>query len=111
MREQPVAVIAIVAEEGFRLTLEDLCRAAAVSPAWIIERVQCGLIEAHGASEDAVDRAAHEAWHFDAQVLRRVRSMRRIELGFGAEPELAALVADLEGEVARLRELLQLARH
>ena len=80
------------------LTLDELCRAAGVAPDWVVEHVHAGLIEVQG------DAAA--AWHFDALIVRRVRSMHRIEHGFDAVPELAALVADLEDEVARLRRRL-----
>jgi chaperone modulatory protein CbpM len=82
------------------LTLDELCRAAGVAPEWLTERVQGGLIEAQG-KEAAT-------WRFDALIVRRVRSMREIESGYGAAPELAALVADLEDEVARLRRRLAL---
>ena len=49
------------------------------------------------------------AWRFDAIALRRVRSMVRLERDFDAVPELAALVADLEEEVQRLRAQLRRA--
>lgn len=81
------------------LSLDDFSRAGAVPTTWIVERVEAGLITAAGDSPPA--------WRFDAVALRRVRSMRRIEIGFGAVPELSALVADLEDEVARLRAELE----
>lgn len=81
------------------LTLDELSRAAVVPAGWLVERVAAGLIAAQG---DAPAR-----WRFDAVAVRRVRSMHRIESGFGAVPELSALVADLEEEVARLRAQLQ----
>jgi chaperone modulatory protein CbpM len=64
----------------------------------VTERVRAGLID--------VQAGPLAAWRFDALVVRRVRSMRRIEHAFDAAPELAALVADLEDEVARLRRRL-----
>lgn len=79
------------------LSLDELSRALDVAPQWIEERVQAGLIETHGEPGSAT------AWRFDALVVRRLRSMQRIELAFDAVPELAALVADLEDEIARLR--------
>jgi chaperone modulatory protein CbpM len=80
------------------LTLEQLSRALAVPPDWVAERVRAGLIDAAG------DGPA--AWRFDALVVRRVRSMHHTERCYGAVPELAALVADLEERIARLRERL-----
>ena len=50
---------------------------------------------------------AHEEWRFDARALRRVVRMAALERGFDAVPELAALVADLEDEIAMLRARLQ----
>lgn len=80
------------------LTLDETSRASAVPTTWLVERVEAGLISAAGESP--------ARWRFDAVAVRRARSMRRIESGFGAVPELSALVADLEEEVARLRAAL-----
>ncbi len=83
------------------LTLDELCRVGAVSPQWVAERVQSGLLVAR--------RGEAEAWHFDAVALRRVRWMVRLERDFDAVPELAALVADLQLEIERLRARLERA--
>lgn len=83
-----------------QLTLHELCRALALAPGWVEERVQAGLITPCG---DAPPGARPEVWRFDAVLVRRVRSMRHVEQCYGAAPELAALVADLEDEIARLR--------
>ena len=83
------------------LTLDELCRVSAVSPQWVIERVQGGLLPAEG------ERV--QAWRFDALALGRVRHMRRLERDFDAVPELAALVVDLLDEVQRLRGRLRRA--
>jgi len=80
---------------------DTLCRLTAVSPRWLAERVAEGLIDAEG--------AAPAAWRFRATTLRRVRCMARIERHFDAVPELAALVADLEAEIDRLRARLRRA--
>jgi chaperone modulatory protein CbpM len=92
-----------VREAGSWLTLEELSRAVSVSPDWVSERVQAGLIEVEGESGGA---GGPGGWRFDAVVVRRVRSMQYTERCYGAVPELAALVADLEGEIARLRARL-----
>lgn len=78
------------------VSVELLCRAAGVTPAWLDERRSQGLVP--GADAPA-----------DADLLRRLRSMHRLERDFDAAPELAALVADLEDEVRRLRARLQRA--
>lgn len=91
-----------MAEDRFEteiwLTLDELSRATRVPGPWLAERVAAGLIAAEG--------DAARGWRLDAQVLRRVRSMQHIESCFGAVPELAALVADLEDEIDRLRRQL-----
>ncbi len=84
------------------LTLQQLERALALSPGWVSERVAAGLIDP-AAGDAAGDPTA---WRFDAFVLRRARAMVRVERGFDAVPELAALVADLEDEIAALRSRL-----
>jgi chaperone modulatory protein CbpM len=80
------------------LTLDELCRVVDVSPQWVAERVEAGLLAA------AADERT--AWRFDALALRRVHRMVCIERDFDAVPELAALVADLEAEIERLRARL-----
>jgi chaperone modulatory protein CbpM len=82
-----------------QLTLEELAALCAVGPQWVIERIEQGLIEVCGGDRNA--------WRFDATALRRVRTIRSIELTFDAAPELAALVADLTEEIARLRAALR----
>lgn len=83
------------------LDAQQLCRLAGVSESWLNERVTLGLLrpDAAGASQDP--------WRFDAADLRRVCRMAGLERDFDAVPELAALVADLEDEVAQLRARLR----
>ncbi len=79
------------------LNLDDVCRLTRLPPDWVRERVSCGLL--------VVAFGAHDDWRFDAQALRRAQRLAALERDFDAVPELAALVADLEDEVARLRRL------
>lgn len=81
------------------LSLDDLCRVAALEPQWVVERVQAGLLVQLSGPPTA--------WRFDAVTLHRARRMARLEREFEAVPELAALVADLETEIHRLRAALQ----
>ena len=81
------------------LSLDELCRVADVPPQWVAQRVAEGLLP--------TPAGALGSWRFDTLVLHRVRRMVRIERDFEAAPELAALVADLEDEVARLNSRLR----
>jgi chaperone modulatory protein CbpM len=83
------------------LTLDELCRVAAVSPQWVTARIEQGLLDA---ADPALGRRC-----FDSRWVARVTRMRRVEMTFDAGPELAALVADLEEELVRLRARLQRA--
>jgi len=80
------------------LSLDELCRAAAVEPEWVAQRVDEGLLP-----PPVAGGAVSAVWRFDAPALRRVRCMVRIERDFEAPAELAALVADLQDEIERLR--------
>lgn len=82
------------------LDLDQLCRLAGVSQDWLRERVAQGLLAAR-------PLGLHDGWRFDAADLRRVRRLAVLERNFDAVPELAALVADLEDELAALRAQLQ----
>jgi chaperone modulatory protein CbpM len=94
---QPIAATL----EDALLSLDELCRVHAVSPQWVVERVEAGLLPP--------PPGAPRRWRFDAAQLHRVRCMARIERDFDAAPELAALVADLVDELDRLRARLRRA--
>lgn len=83
------------------LTLDELCRVGTVSPDWVRARVDAGLLAAAG--------RAGAPWAFEPRAVERVRCMIRMERDFDAVPELAALVADLEAEIRRLRTQLRAA--
>ena len=99
MREQDALIGALL--EDACLTLDELSRACAVPPDWVVERVREGLLPVPGESP--------RTWRFSSRDLTRARQMLRYERDFDAVPELAALVADLLAELdevrARLRRL------
>ena len=82
------------------LDLDALCRLAGVAEPWLRERVSLGLLSAQGTNPQGT-------WRFDAAALRRARRMAGLERDFDAGPELAALVVDLEDELAALRARLR----
>ncbi|MFN3956983.1 MULTISPECIES: MerR family transcriptional regulator [Tepidimonas] len=75
---------------------EALCRATGVSAAWWQAAAQAGLVPAMGTGEP-----------LDAAALQRVRRWAWLQRHFDADPELAALVVQLEGEIERLRARLR----
>lgn len=85
--------------EGACLTLEQVCTAAALERDWLIRRVEEGLIPATG--------TVLAEWRFASVHVVRARRMRDIERTYEAEPELAALVADLLEELDELRARLR----
>ena len=82
------------------LTLEELARACAVAPEWVVQRVRTGIL-LDGQRQDS-------GWRFTSVDLVRARRLREIETAFEANDELAALVVDLSDEVRRLRARLHL---
>ncbi|HZP92555.1 MAG TPA: chaperone modulator CbpM [Burkholderiales bacterium] len=100
MRDEEVIAGSLLEDACF--TLEELARAAAVSPEWLLARIEEGLLAAGGASATQ--------WRFSAVALRRVQRMHAIERAFDAAPELAALVADLLEEIDTLRARVERAR-
>lgn len=81
------------------LTLEELCRACAVEPVWVIHHVEEGLLEPLSGPSDH--------WRFTVSCLQRTRRMHALERDFDAVPELAALMVDFLEEVERLRSRLR----
>lgn len=84
------------------LTVEELARACAVAPEWVVERVEAGVL-------GHVSIAAGEIRFASAQLVR-ARRLAFAERGFECNPEIAALVADLIEEVEQLRRELRAAR-
>jgi chaperone modulatory protein CbpM len=78
-------------------SLEEAARACGMEVRWIEERVQAGVLQV---------RVRSGQWRFDSATLVRARRVARLEACFDADPQLAALTADLMEEVARLRRLL-----
>jgi len=83
------------------LTVEELARACAVEPEWVVQRVRTGIL-LDGANQDS-------GWRFTSVDLVRARRLRDIEITFDANDELAALVVDLSDEVRRLKARLSAA--
>ena len=73
---------------------EDIARACGVRVTWVQERVSAGVLQ--------VDQTLG-TWRFDAATLVRARRIARLEATFDADPQLAALAADLIEEVHMLR--------
>lgn len=89
--------LAELLDEQARLTLDDLARSCCMAPDWVIERLEAGLL--HG-------EQAGGHWQFTSATVVRARRLARLESTFDADPELAALTADLIEEVSALRQRL-----
>jgi len=96
------AVLVGIALEEAALTLEELAAVCAVEPDWVQHRVSEGLIVVSGESSGE--------WRFSSAALRRVQRMHALERDFEADPELAALFADLLEELDAARSRLRRAR-
>ena len=80
------------------LPLEQVAAACRVDTEWLRRHLDDGLLPQA--------ESAAGIWRFSGRALLRVRRMRRLESDFDAEPELAALVADLLDALDRLRARL-----
>ena len=76
------------------LDLHELASACAVPAAWVVERVEAGLLACCSSEGEMRFASTH---------LVRARRMITTERSFDANRELAALVADLLEEVEQLR--------
>ena len=82
------------------LSDEELARACGVSLGWVRERVEAGVLQ--------VDMQSGR-WRFDSVTLIRARRIAQLESTYDADPQLAALTADLIEEVSHLRRRLMMA--
>ena len=85
------------------LTLEQLCAAAALERAWLIRHVEEGFMPV----TFAVPGTVIAEWRFTTIHITRAQRMMEIERAYDAEPELAALVADMLEEMDGLRARLR----
>jgi len=77
------------------LDAAEVCRLTGVSEQWLHQCMAQDLLAPRPACR-------HGEWRFNDADLRRVRRIACLERDFDAAPELAALVADLEDEIAAL---------
>lgn len=82
------------------LGVEELAHTCAVDTHWVVERVEAGLITAQSDGSVA-------GWRFESTQVVRARRIAGLERDMDANPELAALVADLVEEVQHLRRQLR----
>lgn len=84
---------------GESLTVAELASCSAVSTEWIVMHVQAGVLTPRSGGN-------RSEWRFTSASLQRVRRVAQMERIYDADPQLAALTADLMEEVARLRRAL-----
>jgi len=81
------------------LGLHEFARCASLAPEWVLAHVQAGVLQpASGASV--------MQWRFASAAVVRARRIAELEHIYDADPQLAALAADLIEEVAALRRAL-----
>lgn len=96
-------ILTAVVEETY-LTVEQLATLCSVEPDWVMQRLEEGLLST------ATCEPGQQC--FTAMELTRAKRMLSIERNFEAPPELAALVADMQEELDRLRrQLLRVDKH
>ncbi len=83
------------------LTLDELARACRVEPEWVSAHVEAGVLEP--------SPTPGGPRRFASIMLVRARRIAQLEAAFDADPQLAALTADLMEEVSHLRQRLRLA--
>jgi chaperone modulatory protein CbpM len=97
MADRTVLIGALMEEVG--LTLEQLCDACGVGHEWVASHVLEGRLCPPG------ERPSQ--WRFGSRDVARVTRIRHLEIAFDADPELAALVADLMEQLDDLRTQLR----
>ncbi len=88
------------------LSLEQLAHACRMHPEWVIERVTTGVLHCDG-MDDTLGSSPPPTWRFSTHTVIRARRIADLERTFDADPQLAALTADLMEEVRQLRRRLK----
>ena len=105
-------ILAGVLLDEVALSLDEMACACAVEPNWVVERVEAGFLGVMLFGIKKVGKVSLgqiTRWQFTSTELARARRLIAVERDFDANPELAALVADLIEEVERLKARLNAA--
>lgn len=100
MSSSPRSVNLVELLEDDALTVQDIARCARMAPDWVVTHVEAGVLQ------PSAGQAATE-WRFASTTLMRARRIAHLEQAFDADPQLAALTADLMEEVTQLRRRLR----
>ena len=106
MSAHPPTPLAELLDDGSHsaaLTLNALARACCMDAAWVAARLRDGVLQP-AADGGATDPAGGR---FSGATVVRARRIAHLEVTFDADPQLAALTADLIEEVAALRQQLR----
>ena len=88
------------------LSLEQLAQACCMDTQWVMERVTTGILH-HDPCDDETAAPATPTWRFSTHTVIRARRIADLERTFDADPQLAAMTADLIEEVRQLRRRLK----
>jgi len=92
--QQQIVVEHIQVIDGEMLQTEEVARLCCVTTHWVHTRVEQEIL--HAVMRDGT-------YFFSSQMLYRAKQVANIEHQYDADPQLAALVADLVEEVRTLR--------
>jgi len=92
--QQQIVVEHIQVIDGEMLQTEEVARLCCVTTQWVHTRVEQEIL--HAVMRDGT-------YFFSSQMLYRAKQVANIEHQYDADPQLAALVADLVEEVRTLR--------
>lgn len=97
MTQKPLA--GVVLDEGYELSITEICHACGSSTEWVVNLVQEGVLEPIGDRE--------EDWRFPSTSLRRARTATRLQQDLGVNLAGIAVALDMMEELEKLRARLQ----
>lgn len=97
MTQKPLT--GVVLDEGYELTITEICHACGGSSEWVVELVREGVLEPAAEHEDE--------WRFPASSLQRARTAMRLQQDLGVNLAGIALALDMMDEIDKLRARLQ----
>ncbi|MDO4637714.1 MAG: MerR family transcriptional regulator [Lautropia sp.] len=94
--------------EHHTLSITQFAHACNVSETWVTDHVRSGVVPL--TEQLAPENSDVRAWRFPGHGIMRTRRIADLERIFDADPQLAAMTADLLEEVQQLRTLLRILR-
>lgn len=100
MNKQQIIISEVSIETNLELTIDELCLACQVTPDFLEELLNYGAFE--------IENSTLDAYRFDSEDLRRIRSIKQLQHDLEVNVPGALLIVDLLDEMADMHAKIEM---